>query len=553
MKQKGWIAGGILVLLALAAMAYFWATGLFASLEAYRSPLHASPPQAGPALGQPATRRVVFVLIDALRADTAQNAEVMPTLAKLRAQGASATDHSQPPSYSEPGYSVLLTGAWPELSDGPAVNLDYADIPTFTQDNLFSAAHRAGLQTAVSGYYWFEKLIPQSAVDLSFYTPGEDRVADRAVVDAALPWLAGDQAQLVLVHIDQVDYAGHHEGGAKSPAWNEAARRADDLLAEIVAQLDLSQDTLLVTSDHGQIDAGGHGGDDPVVLVEPFVLVGAGVKPGSYPDIQMVDIAPTLAALLGTNLPASTQGQVLTDMLDLPEQTLAALPAATQAQQTALLKAYSAGMGVAAPAVAGTDVAAYQAAIASIRADRIACERLPRIGLAVVLGLIPLVMLFLKRRSGTAWFLGGAILFQALFHFRYAFLDGKVYSLSGITSQADFTSYIVTTGGIALVISWTVIMLASGLLRRGPAAAARGTLALALTTAYLLLIPILYHFALNGAVVTGFLPEMAPAFMALLSLVALIIVSAGGLLLTGLAALLATRSQPENNRMEGSI
>ena len=79
-------------------------------------------------------------------------------------------------------------------------------------------------------------------------------------VDAALPWLQSAEYQLVLIHLDQVDYAGHHEGGPQDPRWNQAAQRADDLLAEILAAVDLEQDTLLVVSDHGQIDPGGHGG-----------------------------------------------------------------------------------------------------------------------------------------------------------------------------------------------------------------------------------------------------------------------------------------------------
>ena len=33
-------------------------------------------------------------------------------------------------------------------------------------------------------------------------------------------------------------------------------------------------DTVLALSDHGQIDAGGHGGHETVTLTEPFVLAG---------------------------------------------------------------------------------------------------------------------------------------------------------------------------------------------------------------------------------------------------------------------------------------
>ncbi len=76
------------------------------------------------------------------------------------------------------------------------------------------------------------------------------------------------------------------------------ARLADDLLAEIAATLDLSRDTLFVASDHGQIDRGGHGGQDAITLVEPWVLAGAGVQPGRYGDVEQVDVAPMLAALV---------------------------------------------------------------------------------------------------------------------------------------------------------------------------------------------------------------------------------------------------------------
>ena len=104
-------------------------------------------------------------------------------------------------------------------------------------------------------------------------------------------------------------------------------------MAEIAATLDLSQDTLFVASDHGQIDRGGHGGQDPITLVEPWVLAGAGVKSGSYGDVQQVNVAPTLAALLGANIPASAQGRVRTEMLTLNPEQAAAIERAATAQR----------------------------------------------------------------------------------------------------------------------------------------------------------------------------------------------------------------------------
>ncbi len=543
MNKVRWIVLGVIACLIVAAGAYLWASSLMDSLYAYRSPLHNSPPPAGAPLGQPLTRRVVFVLIDALRVDTALKPEVMPFLHTLRARGAWATVHSRAPSYSDPGYSVLMIGAWPDLSDGPAMNAPYEDTLPWTQDNLFTAAHRAGLKTAVSGYYWFEKLIPQEAVDAHFYTAGEDAAADRAVVDAARPWLEGGHYAFMLIHLDQVDYAGHHEGGPRDPRWDAAARRADELLREIVSSLDLARDTVIVISDHGQIDRGGHGGEEPIVLIEPFVMAGAGVRAGKYPDIQQVDIAPTVAVLLGTNLPASSQGRPLVEMLDLSEAQKDAIRKALSLQQALLLDAYLSALA-ARPANVHVEpghdpLGAYQAMLQQVRESRLKRERLPRFVLAAALALIPALILFRKRSRDLVWMLGGALLYMLLFHFGYAVLAGRTYSLSSVASADDIILFTAGAAAVSLIMAWLATSLGLGLFRSTSRRAAEGSLAMVFITLYLLALPILWSFALNGVLITWTLPDFGSMFLGFLSTLQSLIVAALGLLLTGLAALVA--------------
>ena len=550
MKSNRWIILGILGCILVAAIGYLWGTGMINSLYAFRSPLKNNPPAPGQPLGKPLTRRVVFVLIDALRDDTSHKTSVMPFLNQLRSEGAWATVHSRTPSYSEPGYSVLMIGAWPDVSDGPAMNLDYADIPTWTQDNLFSAAHRGGLKTAVSGYYWFEKLIPQNAVDASFYTPGEDRVADVDVVNHALPWLQSGDYQLVLIHIDQVDYAGHHEGGPQSPNWDAAATRADDLLKQIVSTLDLKQDTVLVVSDHGQIDRGGHGGQDPIVLVEPFVLAGAGVKPGQYPDIQQADVAPTVAALLGTNIPATAQGFVQTSMLNLTPDQLATINAAQTAQKSQLMTAYEKAIGNPVQPTSDTPSAMIQA-MDSAKANRLTAERIPRSVLAIILALIPAAVLVWKRNRKVAWFLGGAILYVILFNFGYAVVAGRTYSLSSVASSTDIIVFTAGTATTSLALSWLALTYALDWLHSAPRQAAESVLAFTFVTIYLLSLPILLSFAINGALVTWTTPEMASMFLGFLSLLQALIVAIVGLILTGITSLIASINGRRKSKVSG--
>jgi hypothetical protein len=535
LRPSRWIIAASVVCILTATLAGGWATVAVLSLFNYRSPLHAAPPAPTQPLGQPLTRRVVYVLIDALRDDTSRQAEVMPFLNELRSRGASATMHSRPPSYSQTGYSVLLTGAWPDVSDGPAVNVDYADIPTFTQDNIFSAAHRAGLKTAVSGYNWFGKLIPPADVSASFYTPGEDQVADRAVVDAALPWLKSGDYQLILIHIDQVDYAGHHEGGPLGPGWRAAARRADDLLREIAAPLDLSQDTLLITSDHGQIDQGGHGGPDSVALLEPFVLMGAGVKPGLAENVQMVDVAHTLAVLLGTNLPATGQGRPLSAVLTLTSQQAVQLDTALAAQQTQMVNAYLAAIG-AKPAPDTAGPANYQATLEAAQTARLGQERLVRVPLVVIAWLILLALLVTQRRQGMAWGLAGGLLYLVLFNLRYAVLDRQSYSFSAILSPTDLGIYTGVTSLVAFTLVWVLTLGVGGGFRQGGRRAAEMTLALALISLYGLSLPVAWSLALNGPLATWTLPDLASLYLALLSGMQIVVVGIWGVVLAGLAA-----------------
>src|SRR5262249_13408905 len=90
-------------------------------------------------------------------------------------------------------------------------------------------------------------------------------------------------------------------------------------------QIDLTKDTVLVTADHGHRDSGGHGGDEPACLSVPMVAAGAGIRAGRFGPARLVDVAPTVAALLGLPVPAASQGQPLVDMLSLERHAQATL------------------------------------------------------------------------------------------------------------------------------------------------------------------------------------------------------------------------------------
>jgi hypothetical protein len=78
---------------------------------------------------------------------------------------------------------------------------------------------------------------------------------------------------------------------------------------------------------------------EPLTLIEPCVLVGAGVRPGSYGDVEMVDVAPTVATILGTNIPATNQGHSLFQVYDFTNSQVDDIKKALSNQQAELAQA----------------------------------------------------------------------------------------------------------------------------------------------------------------------------------------------------------------------
>jgi hypothetical protein len=256
-------------------------------------------------------RRVFVVIIDGLRADTSYE---LPFLDELRRAGLDLEASSHYPTWSRPNYVSILAGVTPTAS-GVRTNYHTTAVPL---DSLMNRAHAAGLRTATATDYavlpeLFRAADPpvRSAFDDARYTPWPG-----GFVEAGRDLVAGD-AELVVMLISPVDIAGH-EHGAASPMYRAAAERADRALGRVLGDVDLSLDAIVVVADHGHTGPGGHGGVEPEVMAVPLILAGAGVTHDAYiPDARLIDVAPTVAALLGIPAPGHGLGVTLVDALTL--------------------------------------------------------------------------------------------------------------------------------------------------------------------------------------------------------------------------------------------
>ena len=558
---SNWIRRAVaaVVCLAVAGLSYTWATAIMDSLYDFRAPLTATVADSAtsPKPAPPATalaRRVVMVLVDGLRVDTAADTAVMPYLAQLRAKGASATVHSHTPSYSVPSWTVLLTGAWPDRHGAPVMNpTDPQTSPAWPVDNIFAAAKDAGRRTAVVGSDWFTPLVPSSALTTAHFVHEETDAADQESTDATVAMLRADAADFVLLHLNEVDHAGHHAGGGTSPAWRTAATKVDARLAQVAAALDFTRDTMLVVSDHGHLDQGGHGGPEEIVVTEPLVVVGAGVRPGAAPDVQQVDIAPTLAVLTGARVLQAAQGEAALAMLTLDDAARTALGTAQVAQQDLLLARYRGDLTRStqpvaigtAPAPAGDGQLSKrsptqygQDAETEIRAATLGQERSSRAANLILLALIAipgLVLWVFRHRRTALWAFAGATAYLVVWQ-AYWKVTGKTYSLSSVMSAGEIVN--ATATGTALGLAAALAVMWRG--RRPTRTDAPWAVwCVGVAVATLLALPIAFYAWQWGPTVTWTVPDALPMYLAFSALVQLLVAAVLVLLVSAAATLRA--------------
>jgi Type I phosphodiesterase / nucleotide pyrophosphatase/Metalloenzyme superfamily len=290
-------------------------------LNQERPALAETTPPLGPRPARTA-RRVVVVIIDGLRLRGSYGNSFLDS---LRRRGVDAVARSHFPTYSRPNHVTILTGVPPAWS---GVRNNAYSWPV-ALDSLMDRASAAELSSAYAADLAF-------GVGMMFHD-------DFAAVHYA-PWLGGfakasrlvvqQQYPLVVLLPGGVDAAGHAHG-AEGHEYSEATRQVDRELAAALADVDLDLDTVIITADHGHTRAGGHGGTEPDVLEVPLIMAGAGIRPGALlPEVELVDIAPTAAALLGVPAPRHGLGRTLVEATTLSPMQRALLVRADQDRAT---------------------------------------------------------------------------------------------------------------------------------------------------------------------------------------------------------------------------
>jgi predicted AlkP superfamily pyrophosphatase or phosphodiesterase len=266
----------------------------------------------------PTLRHVLVIGVDGVRFDLL-GPEVTPVIWGFGSDGflGPVPIDETTPTWSGPCWATIVTGCGVDghgITGNDLTGHRLAEHPDFV-----TSATRAGLPTLLAVSGWpplalaedggplFAEAGRREFVAVDEVTLEAWDAADEAVTELAASILAHDAPRLSFVYLGAVDITGHAAGAGD--AYREAARAADQrvgrLLAAVRSRPSFAAEswTVVVVTDHGHLDEGGHGGREPEVATAWAAAAGPGIDPGGPPLVtRQADVAPLVLAALGLML-----------------------------------------------------------------------------------------------------------------------------------------------------------------------------------------------------------------------------------------------------------
>ena len=272
-----------------------------------------------------AAGHVLVVGVDGVRFDLL-GPDATPSVWRLGQSGflAPVPVDETTPTWSGPCWATIATGTG--VSGHGITGNDLTGHRLAEHPDFVTLATRAGLPTllAVSGWPPLAQpedggplfaeatrrefaAVPESS--LAWHSDDETILrtwdaADEAVTGLAAEILAREAPGVSFVYLGGVDIAGHltGTGSAYRAAARAADRRVGRLLAAVRSRPSREREnwTIVVVTDHGHLDEGGHGGREPEVTTAWAAGAGPGIRPGTRPPVTRQDqVAPLVLAAVG--------------------------------------------------------------------------------------------------------------------------------------------------------------------------------------------------------------------------------------------------------------
>lgn len=258
---------------------------------------------------------VLVVGIDGVRYDSLLSA-VTPHVDGIAREGTllPVRVHIKNATISGPVWATVATGVYADRHKVAGNSHHPDELAAFPDFTAQVRAARPDLQTMIAASWhplaakvhcgplfssrgWVPTPDPEEANDAGSWLRADD-----AVALYASGRLAGEDLAVSFVYFGEADVEAHNHG--TGPDYIAAIERCDarlgKLLASIQARADRGEEdwTIIVVTDHGHVDAGGHGGEtEPERLA--WMAASGPCLPRDILSLDHADIFPQVLAVLG--------------------------------------------------------------------------------------------------------------------------------------------------------------------------------------------------------------------------------------------------------------
>ncbi len=240
--------------------------------------------------------RVLILLVDSWRHETALDSAVMPSVDRLSHEGASGKLETVFEGFSIPAIRSAFSGSAPTQLMNLIRNFRFKALPI---ESAFLDANRIGKHSLVIGDEPFtqfgsflDKRMP-SGTGLDMY--GLDALRPGMALEA----YRGGSYDLVLCHYESADWRAH-EVGVNSPVYRAAFSKVDSTIADF-ARARRPGDYLLVFGDHGHNDRGEH--KTGISIPAHGLFIGPDIRAGIiFPSLPIGDVRMIVDHALGIAL-----------------------------------------------------------------------------------------------------------------------------------------------------------------------------------------------------------------------------------------------------------
>ncbi|KYB29869.1 GPI ethanolamine phosphate transferase 1 [Tribolium castaneum] len=284
---------------------------------------------------KPPAKRLVLFVADGLRAEGIfgeNQTENAPNLNKIKqTRGSWGIAHTRVPTESRPGHVALLGGIY----EDPSALLKGWKVNPVDFDSVINQSRNAWCWGGPSIINMFNKddlpHIHLHSYDSSLEDFGNNNTIglDLWVFDEVNSFIQQQKTcdvcefkqtgNLFFLHLLGIDTAGH-AFKPNSLEYKKNIRFVDENIVKIEHLFETifpdKSTSYVFTADHGMTNWGSHGSGSDHETTTPLIAWGAGIKiEKKRKDVQQIDIAPLLSALIGINYPINSLGRLPVDYL----------------------------------------------------------------------------------------------------------------------------------------------------------------------------------------------------------------------------------------------